>query len=586
MRRQGNQEGFALIVLIGITAALAILAAALVMMLSNQQHMTSKDRASKTSLYYAEAALNSGAAALENDNSWLTAAYTNTTAMNTNYGTIAGAPTATYAVYDNGTPINTAVNYDANGDGEVWVQTTTTFNNKTTIVRELVSSSTKTSILPKAAAYADTDIVLNGTSNIYGVQLDGTPDTSGAPYVTTIMAGSDFTANTSTTLASPADSTHTQSLGLQVNGTVTTPGHNFSPASGGVGLLSDYFDQAHQAALMAEAQSGMPTQANPVGTAISTTLYTTLKSTSGQTYNAATDLVMPTSNNSGNMVLSSAAGKTSVFNFKSLYVTGSLTISGNTTVNCSNLYVGGDLTVDGCTTANVTDKFGATYVTGKADFDGPTGTYGAYRLGIQTTTTSSTQPGPFFAKILSVDGNLSADNSSYDGSSGAYDLVLGPTWIDGDAGTGDVAVNFSAPTTGVTSSNCPTVMCPLLATTEQTHSNGYINFGSLTAPMVYFMQCDNDNLYSNTCQWANVGNYFGLMILFEAPIVISGSTDGTHPNITGAVLEGCPTATDITMSGNSSICYNQTVINNCTSDSLHTTTTGVVAGSWQQLTAY
>jgi len=42
-----------------------------------------------------------------------------------------------------------------------------------------------------------------------------------------------------------------------------------------------------------------------------------------------------------------------------------------------------------------------------------------------------------YAKIFSVDGNISSDNSSYDGSSGPYDLVLGPTWIDGDAGTGD-----------------------------------------------------------------------------------------------------------------------------------------------------
>ena len=57
------------------------------------------------------------------------------------------------------------------------------------------------------------------------------------------------------------------------------------------------------------------------------------------------------------------------------------------------------------------------------------------------------------------------------------------------------------------------------------------------------------------------------MILFEAPIDITGTTSG-HPNIEGAVLEGCPVATDITMSNNASISYNQLVINNCTSDSL------------------
>ncbi len=75
-------------------------------------------------------------------------------------------------------------------------------------------------------------MALNGTSNIYGVNLDGTPDTSGAPYATGVMCGGNFTANSSTTLASPADSTHTQSLGLQVNGTVIDSGPQLQPREG------------------------------------------------------------------------------------------------------------------------------------------------------------------------------------------------------------------------------------------------------------------------------------------------------------------------------------------------------------------
>jgi hypothetical protein len=57
----------------------------------------------------------------------------------------------------------------------------------------------------------------------------------------------------------------------------------------------------------------------------------------------------------------------------------------------------------------------------------------------------------------------------------------------------------------------------------------------------------------------------------------------------GAVLEGTPyvsgsdTGTDLTLSSNSSICYNQAVINNCTSDSLKTTTIAPVPGTWQQI---
>jgi len=45
-------------------------------------------------------------------------------------------------------------------------------------------------------------------------------------------------------------------------------------------------------------------------------------------------------------------------------------------------------------------------------------------------------------------------------------------------------------------------MCPLLATTEKTVSNGEVDCGTLAKPMVYYMQCDNDGLYNNTCEWA------------------------------------------------------------------------------------
>ncbi len=242
MRRHRNQEGFAMILLIGIMATLAILASMLVLMLGNEQQATFKERASKTSQSYAEAGLNSAISGLENDGSW-----TGTTAtpftpatnqtqyneVNGNYATLSGAPTVTYLVYDNASPVNYSTNYDANGDGEVWVQATTTYNGRTTTVRQLMQSYQTVSAIPYAAAWTDTNMTLNGTSNIYSVNADGTPDTSGAPYQTSVMVGGNFTANSSTTLASPADSSKTQSVGLQVNGTVSTPGHSFNKTTGG-----------------------------------------------------------------------------------------------------------------------------------------------------------------------------------------------------------------------------------------------------------------------------------------------------------------------------------------------------------------
>ncbi len=151
MRSHDNEKGFALILLIGITAALAIFAATMVMMLANQQWGTAKERSAKTALYYSEAALNSAATALESDNSWLTTPFTTTsdqTEMNTNYSTVAGAPTVTYLVYDNASPVNYNMNWDANQNGEVWVQTTTTYVSRTTTVRELMQSQKSSSVLP------------------------------------------------------------------------------------------------------------------------------------------------------------------------------------------------------------------------------------------------------------------------------------------------------------------------------------------------------------------------------------------------------------------------------------------------------
>jgi hypothetical protein len=426
---------------------------------------------------------------------------------------------------------------------------------------------------------------LDGSSNIYGVNNDNTPDDSGAPYVTTIMVGGDFSDNSNTDLAYPG---HTvQSLGLQVNGTVPS-----SPAlswtKGGVGLLSDYFDEAHQAALMTEAQAaitGKSTLFNSAGTSVSTgtTPYTKWTATTSTTWTApaGTDYVVPSGCNSGNLTIGAASGKTSTYTFNKLWVAGSLTISGNATVNTTGLYVGGNLTITGTSAASVTDSLGPLYVAGKILWEGAFNS-NATTLSVTTATTPSGTPGPMFAKIISIDGNMNTgtgDNGGYDSTNkpGPTNITLGATWIDGDAGTGDVAVNFSGPT-----STASLVMCTLLATTEQTHSNGFVNFGSLAKPMIYFMQCDNDGLYSNEGQWLGTGTYCGLMIAFEAEMQI---TNGT---VLGAVLEGCPyksgsdTGTDLTLT-NATICYNQSVIDNCTSDNLRTTTTGVVPGSWQQL---
>ena len=86
-------------------------------------------------------------------------------------------------------------------------------------------------------------------------------------------------------------------------------------------------------------------------------------------------------------------------------------------------------------------------------------------------------------------------------------------------------------------------MCPLLSTTEQTTTSGYVTFGSRTSPMTYFMQCDNDGGYHNTCDWGSKGTFYGLMVIMEASIEISGG-NGINPNIEGAVFCGSPAYND------------------------------------------
>ena len=153
-----------------------------------------------------------------------------------------------------------------------------------------------------------------------------------------------------------------------------------------------------------------------------------------------------------------------------------------------------------------------------------------------------------------------------------------------------MAVEFDGPTSG---SYYSSVMCPLLATTEKTVTTGKVNFGIPATPMIYYMQCDNDGLYSNTCEWGSSGTFYGLMVLNEAVLQITGG-DGSlaHPSVMGAVFEGTPyvsgttaSTSDITLSGSSTVVYNQSIIDKTAAISVNhvETTVQVVPGSWQQL---
>ena len=165
--------------------------------------------------------------------------------------------------------------------------------------------------------------------------------------------------------------------------------------------------------------------------------------------------------------------------------------------------------------------------------------------------------------------------------------MYGPTWCVGNAGTSNVAIRFTGPSSG----SCLHGQCPLLATTEKTVTSGRVDFGTMTAPMVYYMVCDNDTLYSNTCDWGSSGTFYGLMVIMEACLRITGG-NGTTPCVVGAVFNGTPyksgtseSVNDITLTGASTVAYNQAVLDAIINTSIRTTTkvTQIVPGSWQQV---
>ena len=173
--------------------------------------------------------------------------------------------------------------------------------------------------------------------------------------------------------------------------------------------------------------------------------------------------------------------------------------------------------------------------------------------------------------------------------SGTFNDVYGDVWCTGCAGTSTVGCEFDGPASGTA---C-TVMCPLLATTEKTVTTGKVDFGTMTNPMVYYMMCDNDSLYSNTCEWGSSGTFYGLMVIMEACIDFTGG-NGTTPCVVGAVFNGTPyksgssdSENDITLSGSSTIAYDQAILDAVTNTAITTmtTTTQIVQGSWQQLSA-
>ncbi len=562
MKRHSQEEGFGLVMLLCITMVLVILAAAVVMVLGNQLASTARDTGTKTSMDYAEAALNSGVAAVRACTSFSTPGFATASQLSSNYYTALGssAPAPTITVYDNLATINPSIDYDSGGpiyandpDGKVWVDAKV----GSAHVRELVAVTNQSLVskFPKAALYDGGDAGSSGGTitisggDVYAVNPDLTPYTSGSPYPSTIMAEGNISATSATNLAAPTSSV--QSLGVQANGSVSLPGvaHNGNPTHGGVGTLNSYFSTTDQAKLATSAKACLTPAVQAQFDAAGTVVNASSLQTSAATYNAATDVVI-----NGNLSLSYTKNKTSTFNFKSLYVTGNVTLTGNIVVNATALHVGGTFTITGATTAGLTDQFGPIYAVGNTSWQGTTS--------VKTTNYTSSAVAPAAIWIGGV----------FTRGGGAFNDVYGDMFCV-------FAVNFT-PTSGTSS-----VLCPLLATTEMITTSGNITFGTLAQPMVLYMVCDNDNLWTQTCSWQSVGQFTGMMIFMEAGVNLAPASASSTPTVLGSVMtiggDG-----GMKIGANAQVAYDQDVIDTvCGTVTTTTTSVNPVPGTWEQLPA-
>lgn len=549
MQRLKSQRGAALVLVIGITAALAVLAATAVLVTVNTQHATADTRAHATALDYAEAALNSGVLTVTTQpwpatggsfsDSELKAAYVTT---------YPSGPGANVVTYDNQNPVNKSIKVDPStgGDGTVWVEAWVTYNGQTARVREMVGqkNSTVPFSYPKAAIYSDSNVIFDkGVGNVWAINADGSLDIS---KTIGVYAGGNVTGNNSSSTFNPVGG-GPATVSVNYNGTYTNlPVINPTLIHGGVPALNTVVTPANVTTMTTLAKSGDPTQAKSTGTVVAATTISGNTSYGGVNGASAGDVVV-----NGNLVMSAGTRY-----FKSLYVNGSLTQNGGGTFNATALYVRDTLTIGN----NASGKWqiGPTWV--GRDFvilSGGT---------IQTTDWTGaapygTTPGPLY-----VGGNLN------EGSGGAYNFSWGNTYVGGN-------VTFEG--------NSGTVLCPLMVTSGVVNTAGggsAVVFGTVDQPMVLLGLAGST---AGTMTFTANATFTGVIINMGGGVTLKNNGNPQPPNNYNFFVDGAVMATGtVEFANNANVGYNPTVVANATDNfpaQIGTTTTSVLSGTWQQL---
>jgi hypothetical protein len=543
MKRHTSESGAALILLLGIVATLAVLAATAVFVLANQQGATAAEQHHDESFNYAEAGLDSAVMAVRTT-TWPAAntafpQSTLTSAYDATYPS-GSRPPLTVKVYDNQATVNEAITWDQGSptapntpDGKLWVEATATYNGKTSRVRTLVGqvNSTSALTLPKAAFYTDGSINTS-TGDVFALNAAGQPDTSKAAAV---FAQGKFTGGWGTNLwpsgSNPSPSGAT-TLDVKTNGTVTAPelGWSNKAGTGGVPALSTVLPQTTIDTLAAQAKQGNPTQANANGTVANAALISQLQLNQGKTTTLDYDLRV-----NGDLNLQSGTA-----NFRSLYVTGNLTVGASGAMHATALYVGGTFTVAG---TDKTQTCGPTYVGGSVSWNS--------NASVETTNylDATAAPAPLY-----VVGNFTS-------SAGPFYHKLGPTYVGG-------TVTFSG--------NNAQILCPLFVADGKITTSGSCTIGTVADPVMLLELNDSDGTATSIDLNGN-GMITGLIVNMDGGVNLGNS--GTPYLVRGAVFS----TGDITYTnGGCQVCYDPNAMGNL-DVTASTSTTNIVPGTWQEL---
>ena len=200
---RGGSRGSALILFMGIAAALSILAIALVAVLANAQHSTSRDKARTTAFDVAEAAVDVTMQSLSGtwpkaDSAWTASSFaTKAPSFQSTFG-VTNEATSGDAVWvsvldDSSTGTPGTVGWDQNGNGYLWIDAQARVNGVSSRIRAMLQAKFYEINVPRAwAVVTDGSLYSNapGGNDASGKYKIGAQDVSiGGPQPVSIAIG-------------------------------------------------------------------------------------------------------------------------------------------------------------------------------------------------------------------------------------------------------------------------------------------------------------------------------------------------------------------------------------------------------------